>query len=199
MLKFYMEVFQPKIQHISRGEQWHSTFLRIRTVYPIHMITLEFGYPISYPTNLLSRHQCVYFLTICPNVTYLSTLIEIQYKSLVTYKVDGQLVENSQNDVKIAMTASAMDVSAVDFLVGLGVPFIKVGSGDSNNIILLEKVAKISALNAVISTGMVDFHQAEKIYQLFKKSRYLLTLTYSSLSNKRFDQINVPRNKNPPN
>ena len=69
------------------------------------------------------------------------------------------------------MTASAMDVSAVDFLAGINVPFLKIGSGDSNNVILLDKVAKIEAMNVVISTGMVDFHQVEKIYQLFKKSR----------------------------
>ena len=79
--------------------------------------------------------------------------------------------KNSQNEVKIAMTASAMDILAVDFLVDLKVPFLKIGSGDSNNIILLDKVAKMESLNTVISTGMIDFEQVKKIYQLFKNAR----------------------------
>ena len=76
-----------------------------------------------------------------------------------------------QNEVKIAMTASAMDDLSVDFLANLGVPFIKIGSGDSNNMIILEKVAKIKDMIAVISTGMSDISQVQKIYDIFKESR----------------------------
>lgn len=76
-----------------------------------------------------------------------------------------------QNEVKIAMTASAMDDLSVDFLVNLGVPFIKIGSGDSNNMILLQKVAKIIDMVAVISTGMSEISQVQQIYDIFKGSR----------------------------
>ena len=39
------------------------------------------------------------------------------------------------------MTASAMDEVSLDFLVEvLKVPFVKIGSGDANNVLLLEKV-----------------------------------------------------------
>jgi len=76
-----------------------------------------------------------------------------------------------QNEVKIAMTASAMDDLSVDFLVNLGVPFIKIGSGDSNNMILLQKVAKIIDMVAVISTGMSEISQVQQIYDIFKASR----------------------------
>ncbi len=41
---------------------------------------------------------------------------------------------------------------SVDFLVNLGVPFLKVGSGDANNLLLLEKAAKTN-LPIVYSTG----------------------------------------------
>ena len=56
------------------------------------------------------------------------------------------------------MTASAMDPVSADFLFGLGVPFLKIGSGDSNNPLLLEKVAEMKT-NLVVSTGMSDLEQ----------------------------------------
>lgn len=76
-----------------------------------------------------------------------------------------------RNEVGIAMTASAMDPKSVDFLDQLNVPFIKIGSGDVNNYFVLEKLAKLKDRNAVISTGMADFHQVKIIYDLFKKHR----------------------------
>ena len=42
---------------------------------------------------------------------------------------------------------------SIDFLVNLGVPFLKVGSGDANNFLLLEKAAKTN-LPIVYSTGI---------------------------------------------
>lgn len=41
----------------------------------------------------------------------------------------------------------------MDFLVNLRVPFLKIGSGDANNLILLEKAAKKN-LPIVYSTGI---------------------------------------------
>ena len=75
-------------------------------------------------------------------------------------------------EVKIPLTASAMDPVSFDVLVDvLDVPFVKIGSGDSNNPILLEKVAKRSSINAVISTGMSDMQDVQRIYKLFKSHR----------------------------
>ena len=54
--------------------------------------------------------------------------------------------------LNILFSASAMDESSLDFLVQLGVPFIKIGSGDANNFLLLEKVAK-TRLPVIYSTG----------------------------------------------
>ena len=88
---------------------------------------------------------------------------EEQYKELQIF---------CENEVKIAMTASAMDENSVDFLdKDLNVPFIKVGSGDVNNHFVLEKVAKLKSRNAVVSTGMAEFHQVKGIYELFKQYR----------------------------
>ena len=53
----------------------------------------------------------------------------------------------------------------------LNVPFLKIGSGDVNNHFVLEKVARLKHRNAVVSTGMSDLNQVQKIYKLFKKFR----------------------------
>ena len=69
------------------------------------------------------------------------------------------------------MTASAMDCASVDALDRLGVPFIKIGSGDSNNVLLLEKASKLVNRPLVISTGMSDLDQVKAIYAIMKKAR----------------------------
>ena len=75
-------------------------------------------------------------------------------------------------DIGIAMTASAMDPVSVDVLINiLKVPFIKIGSGDSNNPILLEKVAKQVDVKAVISTGMSNIDDVQRIFDTFKQHR----------------------------
>ena len=81
-----------------------------------------------------------------------------------TYK---DLQNFCQNEVKIAMTASAMDEKSVEFLDEvLNVPFIKIGSGDVNNHFVLEKVARLEHRNAVISTGMSNIDQVQNIYKV---------------------------------
>lgn len=49
----------------------------------------------------------------------------------------------------------------MDFLINLRVPFLKIGSGDANNFILLEKAAKKN-LPIVYSTGIQVWFNAKK-------------------------------------
>lgn len=85
---------------------------------------------------------------------------------------DYQTLLNFAKDIGIAMTASAMDPVSVDVLIDiLKVPFIKIGSGDSNNPFLLEKVAKQTDVKAVISTGMSDMEDVQRIFDTFKQHR----------------------------
>lgn len=57
-------------------------------------------------------------------------------------------------ELQIHFTASAMDEPSFDFLKSLPkLPFIKIGSGDVNNVFLLEKAAK-SGVPLIISTGI---------------------------------------------
>ncbi|XP_049875158.1 sialic acid synthase-like [Pectinophora gossypiella] len=76
-----------------------------------------------------------------------------QYKELFKYA----------QEVGILFTASAMDIVSFDFLVNLQVPFIKIGSGDSNNTLLLKHAAS-KKLPLIISTGMVDKRAVKLIY-----------------------------------
>ena len=60
------------------------------------------------------------------------------------------------NHKNIMFTASAMDVQSLHFLQSIRVPFIKIGSGDSNNLIFIEKAAATN-IPLVISTGLEQF------------------------------------------
>ena len=55
--------------------------------------------------------------------------------------------------------------------LNLGVPFVKIGSGDVNNFFVLNKIAEMTGVNAVVSTGMANFDMVENIYDMFKKHR----------------------------
>jgi sialic acid synthase len=55
---------------------------------------------------------------------------------------------------------------SVDFLNDLGVPFIKIGSGDATNPIVMEKVASITSCPLVVSTGMTDMEDVKHVYNL---------------------------------
>ena len=70
------------------------------------------------------------------------------------------------------MIASAMDPVSVDVVIDtLKMPFVKIGSGDANNPILLEKVSKKANTAAIISTGMSDMDDVHRIYNQFKRNR----------------------------
>ncbi|CAF4790660.1 unnamed protein product [Pieris macdunnoughi] len=80
---------------------------------------------------------------------------EAQYRELFKYA----------QEVGIPFTASAMDMVSFDFLVNLKVPFIKIGSGDSNNLLFL-KYAASKMVPLIISTGMVDKSAVKTIYDI---------------------------------
>ncbi|CAJ1054215.1 Hypothetical predicted protein [Xyrichtys novacula] len=72
------------------------------------------------------------------------------------------------NEVGIFFTASAMDEMAVEFLDDMNVPFIKVGSNDTNNFPYLEKTAK-TGRPMVVSSGMQSLETMRKVYKTLKK------------------------------
>lgn len=131
--------------------------------------------------------DCVKFQKSSLEDKFTTTALERQYDSIHSYgntygdhkrflefsfEEYQTLLDFAKDDIGIPMIASAMDSASVDVVIDtFKMPFIKIGSGDSNNPILLEKVAKRSSVNAVISTGMSDMDDVHRIYKLFKKYR----------------------------
>uniref|UniRef100_UPI00358F2475 sialic acid synthase-like isoform X2 n=1 Tax=Myxine glutinosa TaxID=7769 RepID=UPI00358F2475 len=113
-----------------------------------------------------------------------------QYRELQRYAAE----------VGIFFTASAWDEASVDFLHGLGVPFIKVASADANNLRQLEFTAK-KGCPMVISSGMQNMDTMRRVYNLVKplnpKFCFLqCTSTYPlDLSNVNLKVIQTYRNE----
>lgn len=68
----------------------------------------------------------------------------------------------------ILFTASAMDEVSLKFLDMINVPFIKIGSGDFHNKLLLKSAANLHR-PLIISTGMADEKEVVEIYNFMKK------------------------------
>ncbi|RVE40688.1 hypothetical protein evm_014663 [Chilo suppressalis] len=83
---------------------------------------------------------------------------ESQFRELLKYA----------KEVGIPLAASAMDMVSFDFLVNNKAPFIKIGSGDSNNPLFL-KYAASKNVPLIISTGMVDKKAVKSIYDILSK------------------------------
>lgn len=74
----------------------------------------------------------------------------------------------------VLFSASATDISSIDFLVQqLNIPFLKIGSGDVNNLPLIQYTAKTyPTLPLIISTGMVnDVSVIDNIYSTILRIR----------------------------
>lgn len=72
--------------------------------------------------------------------------LELSFDSFIRIK---QYCDN----IGIVFSSTADDYKSLDFLVNLGVPFIKVGSGDIGNVPFLRKIGT-KGLPIILSTGM---------------------------------------------
>lgn len=70
-------------------------------------------------------------------------------------------LKNFANQIGILFSASAMDIKSLDFLVKLDLPFIKIGSGDANNFLMIEKAAS-KKVPLIISTGKLFLNMHSK-------------------------------------
>lgn len=85
--------------------------------------------------------------------------------SIEQYKILQQFA--TEHD--IIFTASAMDIQSLEDLEDLRVPVIKIGSGDANNVKLLEKAAIIRT-PLIISTGMQEEAMIRRIVDIMYKN-----------------------------
>lgn len=79
-----------------------------------------------------------------------------------------ELKKYAEEEVDILFTASGMDIPAFDFLDKINCPFFKIGSGDTNNLELIEHVCKKNK-PTILSTGMNDFESVKKSIDLARK------------------------------
>ncbi|KAF6211766.1 hypothetical protein GE061_012281 [Apolygus lucorum] len=120
--------------------------------------------------------DCVKFQKSCLKEKFTKNALESPYVSPhswgSTYGEHKSFLELSEDDYtelqsysrgkNIMFTASAMDPVSLEFLITLKVPFIKIGSGDSDNLLLIEEAAR-SGVPLVISTGMQDLEGVKRV------------------------------------
>lgn len=99
----------------------------------------------------------------------------------LTYEEFADVREYCEN-IGIQFASTADEESGLDFLVDLGIPFIKVGSGDIGNISFLRYVGS-QGLPVVLSTGMSTLEDVEKsIHALRKGGAKDITLLHCTTS-----------------
>ncbi|KAH1005396.1 hypothetical protein HUJ04_006394 [Dendroctonus ponderosae] len=126
--------------------------------------------------------DCAKFQKTCPKEKFTSSALNRPYPGANswgrTYGEHKEFLEFSEKEfeelqayagsIGILFTASAMDEESLRFLQSIQVPFIKIGSGDSNNPFLIEKAAQ-TGIPLIISTGMIDLKTVQKIHGLVSK------------------------------
>ena len=71
------------------------------------------------------------------------------------------------DEIGIAFASTADEADSLDFLVGLGIPFIKIGSGDVGNISYLRYIGS-KKLPVILSTGMSTLADVEMSLQALR-------------------------------
>lgn len=80
-----------------------------------------------------------------------------------------QLVKQHCDEIGIKFLSTADETESLDFLVNLGMPFIKLGSGDITNIPYLRSVAKYG-MPVILSTGMANLAQVAIAYDTLQEA-----------------------------
>ncbi|EEZ97826.1 Sialic acid synthase-like Protein [Tribolium castaneum] len=125
-----------------------------------------------------SGADCVKFQKTCLTEKFNKSALDRPYRGPhswgATYGEHKQFLEFTKEqfrelqsfaaEIGILFTASAMDSQSLRFLASLNVPFIKIGSGDSNNLLLIQEAAAMN-VPLVISTGMQDLGGVRATYE----------------------------------
>lgn len=131
-----------------------------------------------------SGADCVKFQKSCLQEKFTSTALNRPYNSVNawgnTYGRHKEYLEfgveqyrqlqSYANELEIMFAASAMDGQSLQDLYGLNVPVMKIGSGDANNVRLLEAVAR-NQIPLIVSTGMQDERMVRRIVSIMRDNR----------------------------
>src|SRR5690606_16490032 len=114
---------------------------------------------------------------------------------------DYRVLKNRCNKKGVHFMSSGADVPAVRFLTNMGVPGMKVSSGNFTNFHLIKEIAKYN-LPTIFSTGMADLDEIDEVVGYIKKcgmSNFALTYCVSEypaeLENINFDIMDVIKEK----
>lgn len=80
-----------------------------------------------------------------------------------------KIVKQHCDEIGVQLLSTADETESLDFLVELGMPFIKLGSGDINNIPYLRAVAKYG-MPVILSTGMANLSQVATAYDTLQEA-----------------------------
>jgi N,N'-diacetyllegionaminate synthase len=94
------------------------------------------------------------------------TFYELSKRLELTFDEQRELAVYSKTK-GIAFASSHFDEESLEFLVELGVPFLKVASGELTNFPLLKLAAK-TGLPIFISTGMAALEEIDDVYRYLK-------------------------------
>lgn len=125
--------------------------------------------------------DCVKFQKSCLDAKFTRSALDRTYSSENswgrTYGEHKKHLEFSIEDYRtlqqfcsehdILFSASAMDPISLKQLNGLQLPFIKIGSGDADNIPLLTEAAELD-VPLIVSTGMQSWNQVKRIYSILR-------------------------------
>lgn len=97
-------------------------------------------------------------------------LEETQFEMLKRLELpydDFHKIKTYCDNIGITFASTADDIEGVDFLISLGIPFIKISSGDINNIPYLRQIARRN-LPIILSTGMSSIGDVDKAYKTLR-------------------------------
>lgn len=82
---------------------------------------------------------------------------------------DFRIIKKHCDNIGIVFASTADDEESLDFLVDVGIPFIKIGSGDIGNVSFLRFIGK-KKLPTILSTGMSGLGDVELSLNALKES-----------------------------
>jgi N,N'-diacetyllegionaminate synthase len=90
-------------------------------------------------------------------------------------------IKNHCDEVGLDFICSPFSNLAVDWLEEIGVNYYKIGSGEVNNFLLLEKVAR-SGKPVIISSGMSSFEELDKTVSFLKSKKVSFSILQCTTS-----------------
>ncbi len=101
--------------------------------------------------------------------------LELSFEAFKELKIHAE----NQN---LLFISTPFDVQSVEYLIKLKVPAFKVGSGDMNNIILLERITK-EKKPILLSTGMATLDEISEIFHFLEQQGVRELLLFHCVTN----------------